>query len=40
MFYFLNFTVCHSYTQYFIEQGLALVKDNYVYFLKTGDLFS
>lgn len=40
MFYSLNFTMCLLYTQYFIEQDLAVVKDNYIFLLKTGGLFS
>lgn len=36
----LNFTVCLLLTQYFIEQDLALFKDNYIFFLKTGGLLS
>lgn len=36
IFYSLNFTMCFLYAQYFIEQDLALVKDNYIFFLKTG----
>lgn len=39
MFYFLNFTMYLLYTQYFIEQNLAIVKNSYIFFLKTEGLF-